>query len=98
MLEELTHDTFAGRLGETFRVRGQGERTVELDLIEADPVGQPIPGASRRPFSLVFRGPADVLLAQGNYHFEHGELGSLTFLIVPIGPDAEGLLYQAIFG
>jgi hypothetical protein len=54
-------------------------------------------GHRRRPFSIVFRGPGDVLLPQRIYRMEHARIGSFELFLVPIGPDEEGLRYEAIF-
>ena len=39
----------------------------------------------------------DVMLPQGTYKVEHEKLGTLEIFLVPIGPDKEGLCYEAIF-
>ena len=51
----------------------------------------------RRQFSLLFRGPVDPFLSQGTYRLDHAELGALDIFLVPIGPDAEGMRYEAVF-
>ena len=48
-------------------------------------------------YPLVFRGPRDTLLPQRIYRFEHESIGDLDVFIVPIGPDDEGMLYEAVF-
>ena len=47
-------------------------------------------------FRLAFRGPFEPILPQGIYPFRAGEFGCEIF-IVPIGRDASGTLYEAIF-
>ena len=51
----------------------------------------------RPPFSLVFLGKDPRVLPQRLYRLEHEELGTLTIFLVPVGKDAEGVLYQAVF-
>jgi hypothetical protein len=106
MLESFTLQTFAPRLGEAFRLRlGAGE-TLDLTLIEATDLGggpAPAPdqgaaGPPRRPFSVVFRGPPGVPLPQRIYRLEHDRLGAFDLFLVPIGPDAAGMRYEAVFG
>jgi hypothetical protein len=96
----LTHDHFAGRVGEGFDVTAPGP-AVPLELIEAtvgdQPGGQGPDGKERRQFSLFFRGPAEPVLAQSTYQVSHAELGELELFLVPIGPDAEGMRYEAAF-
>jgi hypothetical protein len=48
-------------------------------------------------FSVVFRGLMAPVLPQGTYHFTHAELGELDLFLVPIGPDSEGMRYEAAF-
>lgn len=50
------------------------------------------------PFTLYFRGPHQPALPQQMYVFEHPEI-ELTepIFIVPIGQDASGRLYEAVF-
>jgi hypothetical protein len=89
--EDLTARAFSGHVGEAFRVHrgGSGPLEVELVSVEGEPEG--------RPFSVVFRGPADAPLSQGIHRMEHPKMGSLDIFLVPIGPDGEGFLYEAVF-
>jgi hypothetical protein len=106
MLEAFTRQTFASHLGETFRLRLGPEETLELALVEATDLGggpatataAPPPGTARRPFSVVFRGPPGVPLPQRIYRLEHDRLGAFDLFLVPIGPDAVGMRYEAVFG
>jgi uncharacterized protein DUF6916 len=53
--------------------------------------------AGKEGFSLVFRGPKERVLKQNTYLIEHGELGMLSFLIVPVGTkDTSAPYYEAI--
>lgn len=97
-LAGLTLDDFAARCNETFRVSSEGA-THELRLIEANALGAGSGApAGRAPFSLVFRGPRGAALAQQIHPLAHAELGVLEVFLVPIGPDAEGPRYEAVFG
>lgn len=96
MLENLQQADFQAHLNENFRIQlHDGE--LDLQLIEVSAVGQTSRNPARTPFSLVFRGPADLLLHQGIYPLTHPTLGSLPLFLVPIGPDAEGLCYEVVF-
>lgn len=46
-------------------------------------------------FALVFRTPA--VLSQATYPVEHAVLGRLALFLVPVGRDAGGALYEAVF-
>jgi hypothetical protein len=97
MLKNLTHDSFAAELGSEFRLPVEGRAPLVLALAEATLLGSARPGGSRAPFSLVFRGPRGPVLPQRIYRLEHDRLGALEIFIVPIGPDADGMRYEAIF-
>jgi SAM-dependent methyltransferase len=55
------------------------------------------PGAFRTPFRLIFHGPPAPVRAQGIVPLVHAELGRIEIFVVPIGPDANGMRYEAIF-
>jgi hypothetical protein len=97
----LTFDLFDGRVGESFEVSTDGVPAVTMELTEAtestEPGGPGPDGEERRQFSLVFRGPAGPMLPQAIYRLDHAELGELELFLVPIGPDAEGMRYEAAF-
>jgi hypothetical protein len=94
-VSELTVDSFVPHVGKRFTLREQG---AELELIEARAQpGEPRPGL-RAPFALLFRGPAEPILEQRTYEFEHPELETLAIFIVPVGRDDAGIRYEAIFG
>ena len=45
----------------------------------------------------MFRGPGEPVLAQRIYPLDNQTLGRLEIFLVPIGPDDEGMRYQAVF-
>lgn len=97
MLESLTIADFAPRVGDRFRIDATEDGTGrDAELVEAAPVGEAGPGG-RVPFSLIFRDPGGVVLPQRIYRVDHPELGSLDIFLVPIGADAAGVRYEAIF-
>ena len=100
-IEWLTHDDFAGRLGEQFEMRVPDGPSMVVELVEAtegDVLGGPGPqGQERRQFSLVFRGPAEPVMPQGIYSLGHADLEDLELFLVPLGPDDVGMRYEAAF-
>jgi hypothetical protein len=97
MLESLTLGDFSGRVGEEFRLDGPSG-AVPLTLVEVvDLARRENPGPRRSPFSLVFRGPAAPALPQRTWPLAHETLGRLEIFLVPIGPDASGMRYEAVF-
>lgn len=102
MIETFTHATFADRLGEPFRVLLDDSRSAELRLAQATVLGSAsakrwAEGGGREPFTLVFRGSGDAVLPQRTYRMENDETGAFDVFLVPIGPDAEGMRYEAVF-
>jgi hypothetical protein len=97
MLETLTLDAFSPLVGETFQVHVQPEQTIGVELIEARSLSESSSPRPRQPFALTFKGPAQVVLPQRIYRFEHHALGAHEIFIVPIGPGHGGMLYEVIF-
>ena len=98
MLESFTLETFAPRRDEPFRLHPDAGDPLELRLVEATPLGEGTsPASGRAPFSLVFRGPRAPVLPQRIYRLEHGTIGAFEIFLVPIGPDQEGMRYEAVF-
>ena len=101
-LEHLTLDQFEAHVNQHFRLVGEPS-VLALELIEARSLSigeraEPATGERRAPFSLVFRGPGEPVLPQRIYHLEHvGALGALDIFLVPIGPDQQGMCYEAVF-
>lgn len=98
MLETLTLDTFSPLVGATFQVHVQPEQAIAMELVEAKSLSEsnnsPRP---RPPFALTFKGPAQLVLPQQIYRFEHAAIGAHEIFIVPIGPGQGGMLYEVIF-
>ena len=99
MLQDLTLATFTPLIGETFEIDAGGGTTVPLTLIEARPTAAE--GDTRRlrePFALLFRGPRAPVYAQQIIPLRNASLGAMELFLVPLQPDAEGSLYEAVFG
>lgn len=96
MLETFTLATFEPHVGEPFSIHhGEGVEPLAATLVSVESLGSATDG--REPFSIVFRGPAAVVLGQGIHRIDHTALGSFELFIVPIGPDGVGMGYEAIF-
>jgi hypothetical protein len=97
----LTFGIFADRVGERFWVTLDDDRRVAVELADAtestEPGGRGPDGEERLQFSLEFRGPAETFMPQGTYPLTHAELGELTLFLVPLGPDADSMRYEAAF-
>ena len=92
--EQLSRDSFAAQLNSIFRVHvAQGE-VCEIALIEMRD-GQA--SARQEQFSLTFRGPRETFLGQGTFLVEHLVMGSFDLFMTPVGQEADGFLYEAVF-
>jgi hypothetical protein len=92
-VSDMQFSHFSGRVGKNFEVAVGGHRlSVVLDAAQALP-GSIRPGGA---FRLEFLGPSDPVLAQGMFPFEIGK-DRFEIFVVPIGRDALGTRYEAVF-
>lgn len=98
-LAGLTLTRFAPFVGSSFSVALSPPWNLRLELAEASPLSPQtsLTGAFRAPFRLIFHGPAQPVQPQATVPLDHPELGRLEIFLVPIGPDARGMRYEAIF-
>jgi len=70
---------------------------MELELYEISSL-EAHAGSPRAPFMLLFREEgARRAVTQRIHALEHPVLGTLDIFLVPVGPDAQGMRYQAVF-
>lgn len=55
-------------------------------------------GGAHRSFSLIFRSSHPQPFRQGIQRVRHPDGSEVEIFLVPIGPDAQGQCYQAVFG
>ena len=95
MDEKLTRASFEPHLNTTFRVVHDGPDTFDLALIEvADKTPDGFPGEQ---FSLLFKGPPEMMLLQQTCTLEHPEMGQVLLFLVPIAQKKDGYHYEALF-
>ena len=93
----LTLDDFAPAVGDAFTLTADGAGGLpDLELVEARPVGDQ-PYRDRVPFALLFRGPAEPVLAQATYVFAHPRVGEHPIFVVPVASSEAGTDYEAVF-
>ena len=74
------------------------DASFELHLREAEALKYHDPQIhARHPFSLLFVCADQRVLSQGTYAIDHERLGRLEIFIVPVGADANGVEYEAVF-
>lgn len=91
MVGVLTLGDFAEHLHTRFLVAGEGDQ--ELVLTSATDLSND----RLEQFSLVFTGKASPWLPQRLYRLTHAGMGEIELFLVPIGPVAAGMQYQAAF-
>lgn len=98
MLETLTPDDFQAHLDETFSVPVEGGTSFPLELAGVEILGGSAAGSTiRKPFSLLFLGPPQPILPQRIYRLDNAALGTLEIFLVPLGPQAGRMRYEAVF-
>jgi hypothetical protein len=98
MLDTFTLQTFSPLVASSFDLLTAGEdQRITLELTEALGTGTSPSETSREPFSLTFRGPGEPQLEQRTYPVSHPALGTFELFIVPVGRDADGVYYEAVF-
>ena len=98
MTNQLTFQNFSKHFNTTFQIHYGVETPLDVKLIDIKEIGGESSSPDRKPFSLVFRSAdRENYLIQQIYTFEHPEIGKLEIFIVPIGPDDQGMRYEAIF-
>lgn len=98
-LYRLAKDDFDPHVGDRFELDLGADATLALELVSTHALSaDTVEGSQRAPFALVFRSPGESRHApQQVYTLRHAELGELEIFLVPIGPDEDGMRYEAVF-
>ena len=98
-LAELTLERFRPLAGSTFSVAQPAPWDLRLELADVAALSPQTSstGAFRAPFRLIFHGPTQPVHPQATLPLDHPQLGRIEIFLVPIGPDAIGMRYEAIF-
>jgi hypothetical protein len=96
MLDQLTIESFQPHVGTSFWLQNNAQK-IELRLTRTARVMESEAARLKRTaFSLFFLGP--VLLPQQIYRLTHDRFAEpLDIFLVPIGKDAGGFQYEAVF-
>jgi len=95
---QLVFEDFSDKVGDAFVIKNEGVPAIALKLTEATPLNPAFaPRGARPPFSLIFVAAGPLILPQRIYRMVHEVLGEVAIFIVPVGKDAEGVHYQAVF-
>jgi hypothetical protein len=94
------HDVsvFTALRGENFVLRLPDGATQDLELVEIRDFGRrATANGELSNYGLTFLARAQAPLPQAIYRLEHALLEPMDVFLVPIGRDAEGIRYEAIF-
>jgi len=92
----MTMDTFTPHVGETFRMIVNDEWEIHMRLSSVTALAS-ARGAERAPFSMIFHAPPLAFVEQQMFSVEHDAMEPFALFLVPIGPDDNGMRYQAVF-
>lgn len=98
MSDAYTIERFLPHVGEVFHVRVAEAHAVPILLSEISRLATE--GSSRRqrePFSLVFHAAPGLRLEQQIYEIEKAGMEPFECFLVPIGPDANGMRFEAVY-
>ena len=101
-LASLSYADFAPYVNQQFRINVDSGAPIEAELISVTDLGHRPTAkkgdARQTAFSIVLRCPqSDTYLHQQIYTVEHRKLGKHKIFLVPIGPDEQGMRYEAVF-
>jgi hypothetical protein len=94
MSEQLGRDDFEAHLNSIFRVQVAPGEMQAIELID---LRDGKTSARQEQFALTFRGPRDRFLGQGTFPVTHPVLGTFDLFLAPVGQEADGFLYEAVF-
>jgi len=94
MRELPSRAAFAETLNSSYHLHAEPDRTVEIELVELSD-GRSSP--RQEQFSLLFRGPSDPVMPQGQYRLAHATLEPFELFLVPVSRDDQGTYYEAVF-
>jgi hypothetical protein len=92
----FTIEKFQEALNESFVLHVPPTQQLKLQLVGVEDLTRRF-GGQRPSFAATFRGPMNPWARQHTYEVENARLGRFHLFIVPTGPDARGMLYEATF-
>jgi hypothetical protein len=93
-LDSLHYEDYAPHINSKFTALLGEASTLELELTQVE---EKSPSPRQEQFILTFRAPLSAPLEQHIFSLQHEQLGSGILFLVPIGKDANGITYEAVF-
>lgn len=90
----LTKTMFEKNLNTKFWLLGESPEPLPLDLIK---ISNGHCSPQQEQFALHFRGDRNRILSQRTYPMKHDSIGEFDLFVVPVGQDATGTYYEAVF-
>ncbi|MDQ3013419.1 MAG: hypothetical protein M3X11_22265 [Acidobacteriota bacterium] len=93
-LDSQHYEDFLPHVNSKFTAQSNNASTVELELLSVE---EKSPSPRQEQFILTFRAPFTASAQQQIFNLHHEQLGSGSMFLVPIGKDASGIIYEAVF-
>ncbi|HMV84449.1 MAG TPA: hypothetical protein PLD20_29910 [Blastocatellia bacterium] len=93
-LDLLHYEDYAPHINSKFTAQFANGATLDLELANVE---EKSPSPRQEQFILTFRGPRNGPREQQIFNLHHTQLGSGIMFLVPVGMDANGLTYEAVF-
>lgn len=93
-LDLLHYEDYLPHVNSKFTARFANDATLELELIQVE---EKSPSPRQEQFILTFRAPLNAPREQQIFNLHHEQLGDGLMFLVPIGLDANGVIYEAVF-
>jgi hypothetical protein len=95
-MQLLQMQNFGAQANTTYELLVAGG-SMHLTLIDIQPLKAHDPNSQRAPFSLVFKSNVQHVLPQAIYRVRNAVQGEVDMFLVPLGRDAQGVTYQAVY-
>lgn len=93
-LDSLHYEDYAPHVNSKFTAHCADGSSLELELTD---VLENSPSPRQEQFVLTFRAPLTTPPHQQLFSVQHEQLGSGIIFLVPIGKDANGIIFEAVF-
>lgn len=93
-LDSLHYEDFLPHVNSKFTAQLNDASTIELELTQVE---EKSPSPRQEQFILTFRAPFSVPPQQQMFNLDHEQLGSGIMFLVPVGKDANGIIFEAVF-
>ena len=98
MSEWQTEAEFRQNLNTKFRLLAETKEPIDLTLVDVESrPSEAHEEAGMERFSVFFKSPLEYLLQQAVYPLSHPQMGQFEVFLVPIGQEADGFRYEAVY-